>query len=158
MSEMNQMLGTEVLLTSKDIRHWQLELQKWEAAETQAKTRVAELRAKLEAAAILFGGDLPAVSLADADQDDENQESMGDAANRLLAAANRAVPHDELKAELRKIPRFREMLDKNKGAYYYTMVARLLARPDTSVKRTGRKLRFIHRYEVPPEGNPGGTS
>lgn len=64
---------------------------------------------------------------------EENQESMGGAAKRILAGIHRAVPHKELKAELRKIPRFREMLDKHNGAYYYTMIMRLVDDHDSNV-------------------------
>ncbi len=43
-------------------------------------------------------------------------ESMQAAAEPVLSGLNRPVERDELQAELRKNPRFAEMLGKHKGA------------------------------------------
>lgn len=48
------------------------------------------------------------------------------------------------------------MLEKNNGAYYYTMINRLVKREE--VKKVGKKIRLIHNNETPPEGNPEGAS
>ena len=81
---------------------------------------------------------------------------MADAVRRLLAALSGPVRHHELQAEIRKIPRFREMLDKNNGAYYYTLIRRLVQQGD--IKKMGKKIRLVHKDETPPEGNPEGVS
>lgn len=151
MSEMNKTVGNQVLLTSDDVRHWQEELQKAESAKAQAEGRIVELHKKLEAAALLSGASFPLPAIT-GDEGEDGQESMGDAAKRLLATFSRPIQHHELQTELRKIQRFREMLDKNAGAYYYTIIQRLAKRGD--IKKVGKKIRLIHKNEAPPEGNP----
>jgi hypothetical protein len=154
MSAMNKAIGNDVvLLTSDHIRRWQEELREHEI-------KIAELRKKLEAAAVLVGaGSSPSAEAESVEsvETDDRQESMGDAATRLLAAFSKLVSHPELQTELRKIPRFREMLDKN-PAYYYTMIARLVKKRDAKVKKVGRKLRLIRKNEAPPEETSEGAS
>jgi hypothetical protein len=156
MSDMNKAVGTDVLLTSDDIRRWQDELRKWEATKAEAEARIVDVRRKLEAAAFLSGSSITPLFATNAGQDGDGEESMADAGKRLLAAFSKPVMHHELQAELRKIPRFRDMLDKNNGAYYYTMVNRLAKRGD--IKKVGKKIRLIHKNETPSEGNPEGAS
>jgi hypothetical protein len=57
---------------------------------------------------------------------------------------------------LRKTPRFREVLDKNKGAYYYTLIKRLA--DGGKIKKVGKKIRLIHKNEAPPEEPQEGAS
>jgi len=155
MSEMNKHTGNEVLLTADDVRQWQTDLQKWEATSAEADTRIKELRKKLEYAAFLSGGAIePLATGADPRGDDE--ESMGDAAKRLMAPFQRPIFHSELQTELRKIPRFQAMLEKNAGAYYYTMINRLVKAG--AIKKSGKKIRLAPKIEAPPEGNPEGAS
>ncbi len=154
MSEMNKAVGNQVLLTSDDVRRWQEELEKAEAVKVQAESRIVELRKKLEAAALLFGANFPVPTREGGEGD--GQESMGDAARRLLAGFSKPVQHHDLQTELRKIPRLREMLDKNSGAYYYTMINRLAKRGE--IKKVGKKIRLIHKNEAPSEGNPEDAS
>jgi hypothetical protein len=149
MSDMNKPFGNEVLLTSQDIRTWQEEL-------AVAERRVVELRTKLEAAALIFGADFSLSDPPKPKNETEDQESMGAASLRILGGFQRAMAHRELQAALRAIPRFREMLDKNKGAYYYTMVKRLVK--GGKVTKKGKKLRLAPQNETPPEGNPEGAS
>jgi hypothetical protein len=158
MSEMNKHTGNEVLLTADDVRQWQLDLQKWEATATEADARIKELRKKLEYVAFLSGSAITALPPASGDSkgDDDNQESMGEAAKRLMAPFQRSIFHSELQTELRTIPRFQAMLEKNAGAYYYTMIARLIKAGD--VKKSGKKIRLVPKNETPPEGNPEGAS
>lgn len=144
---MNKAVSKEVLLTSDDIRHWQEELKKWEATKANAESRIAEFRAKLEAAALLFGASFPLIVPVDAG--DGEQESLTDATKRILTGFAKPVLHHEIQAELRKTPRFQEMLDKNNGAYYYTMIRRLVDRGD--IKRVGKKFRLVHKDEAPAE-------
>ena len=152
MSDMNKAIGTEVLLTSDDIRRWRDELQKWEATKAEAESRIVDVRRKLEAAAFLSGTSTATLSVPDARHDGDEEESMADAGKRLLATFSKPVMHHELQAKLREIPRFRDMLDKNNGAYYYTMVNRLVKRGD--IKKVGKRIRLIHKNEAPAEGNP----
>ena len=105
MSEYHKIVTNEVLLTSDDVRHWQEELQKCEATKANAESRIAELRGKLEAATLLFGASLP---LAPGSVDEAEQETMTDAAKRILGAFGKPVLHHELQTELRKTPRFRK--------------------------------------------------
>jgi|ERR1700730_1209939 len=161
MSEMNKAVTTEVLLTSDDIRRWQEEMQQWETTKADADRHIGELRRKLDAAALIAGtGTLIAsaeVLRASKTPDDGEQETMGAAAKRLLGDAGMPLFHSQLQAELRKIERFREMLDRNNGAYYYTMINRLKKRGE--VKKVGTsRMRLIHKDETPPEGNPEGVS
>jgi hypothetical protein len=148
-NDMNKSLGNEVLLTMQDIRQWQEEL-------VQAERRAAELRKKLEGAALIFGSKFSLSDLPKSKEGTDDQESMGDATMRLLQGFHRAVFHYELIGALRNIPKFREMLDKNKGAYYYTMIRRLVK--DGKVKKAGKKVRLpIPHNETPSEGNPEGA-
>jgi hypothetical protein len=161
MSELNQHTGNEVLLTADDVRQWQADLKKWEGTVAEAEVHIKELRKKLEAVALISGAPLlgtPLLDIASVSNStaDDNQESMGDAAKRLMAPFNRSIKHAELQAELRKIPRFQVMLEKNAGAYYYTMINRLVTAG--AVKKSGKKIRLVPKTETPPEGNPGGVS
>jgi hypothetical protein len=152
---MNKAFGSEVLLTSDDIRHWRADLLRWERTKAEADEHIIELRKKLEAAALLFGADVPAEPLPVSVQVEESQESMADAVRRILGASSRPVRHHELLGELKKIARFRESLNKNSGAYYYTLIRRLVDAGD--IKKTGKKLRLIHKNEAPSEENPEGA-
>jgi hypothetical protein len=157
MSEMNKHTGNEVLLTADDVRQWQADLKKWEGTAAEADVQIKDLRKKLEAVALLSGSPVFALaSISEPKGDDDNQESMGDAAKRLMALFNRSIKHAELQAELRKIPRFQAMLEKNAGAYYYTMINRLVTAG--AVKKSGKKIRLVPKNETPPEGNPEGAS
>jgi hypothetical protein len=161
MSEMNKHSGNEVLLTADDVRQWQADLKKWEGTAAEADVQIKEIRRRLEAVALISGTPLLGTPLLDIasvsnSQADDNQESMGDAAKRLMAPFNRPIKHAELQAELRKIPRFQAMLEKNAGAYYYTMIQRLVTAG--AVKKSGKKIRLVPKNETPPEGNPEGAS
>jgi hypothetical protein len=156
MSDMNMIVENDVLLTGNDVRRWQEELQKYEADKASAEIRIAEIRRKLEAAALLSGARFPQPSLTENCQSDENQETMGDAAKRLLAGLDSPVFHQVLQTELRKIPRFREMLDKNAGAYYYTVIKRLVERGD--IKKIGKRIRLVRKNEAPAKGTPESAS
>jgi hypothetical protein len=157
MSEMNKHTGNEVLLTADDVRQWHADLQKWEATAAEADIRIQELRKKLEYAAFLSGGVIEPLATPDVDSKGDAEESMGDAAKRLMAPFQRPIFHAELQTELRKIPRFQAMLEKNAGAYYYTMINRLVTAG--VVKKSGkRKIRLVHKNETPSEGNPEGAS
>ena len=128
---MNKPIVAEVLLTTNDIRQWQVDL-------AEAERRVIELRRKLDGAALIFGTNLqvePSVTPSD------EERTLGDAALRVLAGFNRAVSNSEVQTELRKTPRFQEMLDKNKGAYYYTVIARLVK--GGKIKKWGKKIRAV---------------
>lgn len=149
--DMNRMVGNQVLLTSDNLRQWQEDIQKAERAKAEADAIIADRRKKLEAAAI-FGVKLEPIVLEPGGE----SESMPAAAERILGKFDRLVEHHELQAELRKIPRFAEALNKHKGAYYYTLVKRL--RDDGKVKKVGRKIRLIHKNEAPPEETPEGAS
>jgi hypothetical protein len=48
------------------------------------------------------------------------------------------------------------MLEKNAGAYYYTVIARLIKAGD--VKKSGKKIRLVPKNETPPEENPESTT
>ena len=148
---MNQMFGNQVILTTDDIRQWQEDIQKAERAKADAEAIIADRRKKLDAAAI-FGVKINPVPL----EPEGGGESLHAAVERILGSFDRAVAHHELQAELRKIPRFAEMLDKHKGAYYYTVIARL--KKDTRIRKVGKKIRLIHKNEAPSEGNPEGAS
>lgn len=149
---MNQMFGSQVILTTDHIRQWQEDIQKAERQKADADAIIADRRRKLDAAAI-FGVKLNPLPL----EPEGGEESMQAAAERILKGFDRAVEHHELQAELRKIPRFAEMLDKHKGAYYYTLVMRL--KKAGKVRKVGRKLRSIPRNdEAPPEGNSEDAS
>lgn len=151
--DMNKMIGSQVLLTSDDVQRWQTELQEAEAAKAKAEAIIADRRKKLDAAALLAGSNL---STFDTPQvQDDGQESLRAAVERILATFSRPVFHHELQAELRKVPRFREMLDKHKGAYYYTLIKRLA--DDEKIQKVRKKIRLIHKNEAPPEGNPEGA-
>ncbi len=147
---MNKAIGTETLLTSDDIRQWQEEL-------AEAEHHAAELRKKLEGVALIFGSKFSLSDLPKSKDEPEN-ESMGDAVKRILATFRRPISHHELQDELRKIPRFRETLEKNNGAYYYTVINRLKKRDPPEIRKTGKKIRLVHKNETPPEGNPEGAS
>jgi hypothetical protein len=85
-----------------------------------------------------------------------DEESMPMAAERILTTLpRRLITHTELRAELRKIPRFREILDKHKGAYYYTLIKRLV--DAEKIKKVGKRIALIHKNEAPAEGNPEGA-
>ena len=58
---------------------------------------------------------------------------------------------------LKTVPKFRAMLDKNNGAYYYTMIRRLQKANPPRIKRVGKKIKVIHKNEAPPEGTPEGA-
>lgn len=152
MTAMNKNVGNEVLLTLDDVRQWQADLQKWELAKADAEERANAIRKKLDAAALLSGTALPPMPLPGELKD---EESLGDGAKRLLAEFHRSVYHHELQAELRKVPRFRAMLEKSGGAYYYTMINRLAKAGD--VKKAGKKIRLVLKNETPSEGNPEGA-
>jgi len=147
----NQMFGNQFILTTKDIRQWQEDIQKAERAKADADAIIADRRRKLDAAAI-FGVKLNPIPLAPED----GGESLHAAVERILGGFDRAVAHHELQAELRKIPRFAGMLDKHKGAYYYTVIARL--KKDDKIRKVGKKIRLIHKNETPPEHSAEGVS
>ncbi len=147
----NQMFGNQVILTTDDIRQWQEDIQRAERARTDADAIIADRRRKLEAAAIL-GGKVSPIPL----MPEGGDESMQAAIERIGLGFNRPVEHHEIQAELRKFPRFAESLDRHKAAYFYTCIARL--KKDGKIKKVGRgKVRFIHKNEAPPEGNPEGA-
>src|SRR6266566_6862595 len=105
----NQMFGSQVILTTDDIRRWQEDIQKAERAKADADAIITDRRRKLDAAAI-FGakpGPIPP-------EPEAEPESMQAAAERILSGLNRPIEHHELQAELRKNPRFAEMLEKHK--------------------------------------------
>jgi hypothetical protein len=156
MGDMNKVAGIEILLTSDDIRRWQAELQECQDIKAKADQRIGELCTKLDAAALLAGALFPPPATPSATPEAENQETMGDATKRILGTFRRSVFHHELQAELRKIDRFRAMLDKNGGAYYYTMIARLKSRDE--IKKTGKKIRLVQKDETPSEETPEGVS
>lgn len=135
----NQMFGNQVILTSDDIRRWQDDIQKAERAKADADAIIADRRRKLDAAAI-FG-----VKVDSIPPEPEADESMQAAAERILGGLDRAVEHHELQAELRRNPRFAEMLEKHKGAYYYTLVMRL--KKAGKIRKVGRKIRFQPKEE-----------
>jgi hypothetical protein len=160
---MNKIVPTEVLLTSDDIRRWQEEIRRWEATKAEADQHIGELRRKLDAAALITGTSTLMASaevLRASKTDDGEPETMSVAAKRLLAGMGepgRSPSHAALQTELRKIDRFRDMLDKNNGAYYYTMINRLVKRGE--VRKIGHgRIRLVHKNEAPPEGNPEGAS
>ncbi len=148
--DMNKMLGNQVILTSDDLRQWQDDIRKAERAKAEAEAIIADRSKKLEAAAI-FGVKLDPI----APELEADSESMQAAAERILDGFDRPVEHHQLQAELRKNPRFAEMLEKHRGAYYYTLVMRL--KKAGKIKKVGRKIRLIHKKEAPPEGNPEGA-
>ena len=154
---MNKITGSAVLLTSDDVRQWQIELQKWETVKADAEGRIDKIRQKLEAAALISGVEFHAIDAEELADEAKCQGSMGDASLSLLAEFQRPITHQELQAALRAISRFREMLDKNNGAYYYTMMHRLVKRGEVRKTASG-KLRLVHKDETPPEGNPEGVS
>lgn len=149
--DMNKTIGTQVILTSDDIRRWQEDIQNAERAKADADATIADRRRKLDAAAI-FGVRINPIPL----EPEGESESMRAATERILDGFDRPVEHHELQAELRKIPRFAEALNKHKGAYYYTLVKRL--KDDGKIKKVGRKIRFIHKIETPPEETLEGAS
>jgi hypothetical protein len=151
--DMNKTTGNQVLLTSDDIARWQADVRQAEAAKAKAEEIIADRTKKLEAAALLSGVGFSTMTPENDAIDEE--ESMPVAAERILATLPRLVTHAELRAELRKIPRFREILDKHKGAYYYTLVGRLVEAE--KIKKVGKKIRLIHKNEEPTEGNPEGS-
>jgi len=138
-------------LTSDDIRQWQEDITAAEHAKAEADATIADRRRKLEAAAI-FGVRLDPVIPESGD----DSESMPAAVERILGAFDRGAEHRQLRAELRKTPRFAEMLDKHKSAYYYTVISRLAE--DKKIKKVGRKFRLIHKNEAPSEGTPESAS
>jgi hypothetical protein len=147
--DMNRMVGNQVILTSDDLRQWHEDIQKAERARAEADAIIADRRRKLEAAAI-FGVKLELIA------PETEGESMPAAAERILGEFGRLVEHHELQAELRKVPRFAEVLNKHKGAYYYTLVKRL--RDDGKVKKVGQKIRLIHKEDsIPREGDPDAS-
>jgi hypothetical protein len=156
MQDMNHATGTEILLTSDDVRRWQDELRRLEQSQKETETRIVALRRKLDAVA-LIAGTKPALTMPphETTADPDKNETMGEAAKRLLGAFNRPVLHFELQAELRKIPQFDEMLSRNNGAYYYTVIKRLAEAK--LIKKMGKKIRLVHKDEAPPEGNPEGA-
>jgi len=154
--DMNKMAGSQVLLTSDDIHRWQTELQEAEAAKAKAEATIADRRKKLDAAAFLSGSSLPALSITEPPA--VEQESLRAGVKRILGTFPGLVAHHELQAELRKVPHFREMLGKHKGAYYYTLIKRLADADPPEIKKTGKRIRLIHKNEAPPEGNPEGAS
>jgi len=152
---MNKAIGTQVLLTGEQVRGWQEDLQRWEAKKAEAETHIADLRRKLEAASFLSGLSFPLPAPIAPAEGEQDHGSMGETSKRILAEMDRTVRHSELKAELRKIPKFRDSLDKNPG-YYYTMIARL--RTSGDIRKVGKKIRLVHKGETPPEGNPEDAS
>jgi hypothetical protein len=148
---MNKTVGNQVILTSDDIRQWQEDIQKAERDKVAADEIIVDRRRKLDAAAI-FGVRLNPIAM----EPEGESESMPAAAERILGGFDRLVAHHELQAELRKIPRFAEILGKHKGAYYYTLVKRL--KDDGKIRKVGRKIRLIHKIETPPEETPEGAS
>lgn len=156
MADMNKALGNQILLTGDDIRRWRDDLQKWEAAKNKAEVCISELQAKLGAATLLFGADFPLPNAEGDIAEDGDQETFGTATKRIMATFPKAVLHQEVQAELRKIPRFREVLDKNGGAYYYTVINRLVKRGE--VKKLGKKIRLVQKNETPPEETPESVS
>lgn len=155
---MNKMVANQVLLTSDDIQRWQADLHEAEEVKAKAEAKIAELHKKLDAAALIVGSPIlgsPGLSVIQTPADE--QESLSAAVKRILATFHRPVAHHELQAELRKIPHFRGMLDKHKGAYYYTVIKRLADAEPPEIKKVGKKIRFIHKNEAPPEGNPEGA-
>jgi hypothetical protein len=154
MSEMNNAMGNQVLLTSDQVRGWQEELQQWEAKKKEAEAHIDDLYRKLEAASFLSGLSFPPpapVAVVDSHQD---QGSMGDAVKRILEELNRPARPGELYALLEKIPKFRESLEKN-PAYLYTVIARLKAKGD--IKKAGKRVKLAHKDEAPSEGTPEGA-
>jgi DNA repair photolyase len=146
----NKMLGNQVVLTSDDIRQWQEDITAAEHTKAEAEAMIADRRRKLDAAAI-FGVRLDPII----PESGNGSESMRAAVERILSGFDRAIEHHQLQAELRKTPRFAEMLNKHKGAYYYTLISRLTE--DKKIKKVGRKLRLIHKNEALSEGNPEGA-
>jgi hypothetical protein len=134
---MNKPIVAEVLLTTNDIRQWQADL-------AEAEHRVVELRRKLEGAALIFGAKLTLETSATPKDEDE---TFSDAALRVLAGFPRAASHLEVQTALRKT-RFRVILDKNKGAYYYTVIGRLAKAG--KIKKIGKRIRLAQKDEAPP--------
>jgi hypothetical protein len=162
MQDMTRATGTEILLTSDDVRRWQDELRRLEQSQKETEIRIAELRRKLDAVA-LIAGTKPALSTPhESVIDPEKSETLGEAAKRLLGTFGRPVFHHELQAELRKIPQFQETLGRHNGAYYYTAIKRLVDASPPQIKRVGKKrIRLAHQDEAPsekiPEGAPKST-
>jgi hypothetical protein len=153
---MNKMVGSQVLLTSDDVHRWQTELQEAEAAKVKAEAVIEDRRKKLDAAALLSGSSFPALSIPRTPAGE--QETLSAGVKRILGTFPGLVAHHELQAELRKVPHFREMLDKHKGAYYYTLIKRLADAEPPEIKKVGKRIRLTHKNEAPPEGNPEGAS
>lgn len=136
------------LRVDKDIAR----IERTEVPRSEVEANAARQR-KLEAAAIFGVKVAPIPPLAPEDQG----ESFPAAIMRIGLGFDRPVTHHEIQAELRKTPHFAGMLDKNKGAYYYTVVNRL--KKGTKIRKVGRKIRFIHKNnEAPPEETPEGAS
>lgn len=154
--DMNKMVGNQVLLTSDDIQRWQTDLHEAEEAKTRAEAKITELHKKLEAASLIVGSPiLGSPTLIISQGSASEQESLSAGVKRILGTFPGLVAHHQLQAELRKIPHFREMLDKHKGAYYYTLIKRLA--DGGEIKKVGKRMRLIHKNEAPSEGNPEGA-
>jgi hypothetical protein len=148
--DMNKTVGNQVLLTSDDIQRWQMELRAAEEAKAKAEAVIADRRKRLDAAALLSG-----FSFSFEETADSEQETLAAGVKRILGALGKPVAHYELQAELRKVPRFAAMLDKNKGAYYYTLIKRLADADSPEIKKVGKKIRFVHKEDsVPRAGDP----
>jgi hypothetical protein len=151
---MNKMtIGNQVILSTDDIRQWQEDIAAAERTKAEAEATISDRQRKLDAAAV-FGVKIEPIPQALG----VDSETMRAAVERILGAIDHAIGHYELQAELRKTPRFAEMLNKHKGAYYYTLIKRLADERPPKIKKVGKKIRLIHRDETPPEGNPEGVS
>jgi hypothetical protein len=151
---MTHATGTEILLTSEDVRRWQDELRRLEQSQKETEIRIAELRRKLDGVALIAGATILGASAMSEDSADHmKDETLGEAVIRLLGTFHRPVFHQELKTKLHEIPRFREMLNRNNGAYYYTVIKRLSE--DREIKKVAKKrIRLVHKDEAPSEGTP----
>lgn len=112
---------------------------------------IAELDKWLEAAAVLAGADVIMAHAAIGEEEEDNDqdtESMADAAKRILGSFPKGIGHSQLQDELKKIPTFADRLGKNPG-YYYTMISRLKKRGHV-VKY--RKLLRLPQQQQQPTG------
>lgn len=155
MSDVTKHLGKDTpIVTIGDVERWQIDLTEKRKLRNTLDSEIPLLEKKIEAARFLSDGALlDRVIISESPEPEDGNENMGEAAIRILQR-HRALSHQEIITELRKIDRFQAMLDKNPG-YYYTMISRLTKRGDV-VKR--RKKLYLPKNEAPSEGNPEGAS
>lgn len=121
------------ILTMGEVEYWRT-LRDQKIMQRQViSAEISDLDQKLVAAAFFMKEAEKEPSPPTAATESDDDENMADAAKRIIGLwkGPKQPDNQDVQTELKKIERFREMLDRNPN-YYYTMMSRLIKRGEIS--------------------------